>query len=195
MFWATVCSATPQITIRTEYYDVQGLTDSEIRANLDAHQRKTHGFGGHDGMTTSNFHWWASPPRVQGEIVYHMPHWTDEERAPATLREKWGRFIKALQIHEDGHRQIIENETIAIEQALLSADRSKQSRLSHDINILMGSFDRKQLDYDKETQHGKTQGAVFNSEGPPAISQDAKDARAEWERRHEALRRQQAKNQ
>ena len=26
--------ATPQITVRTEYYDVRGLTSAEIRANM-----------------------------------------------------------------------------------------------------------------------------------------------------------------
>jgi len=155
--------AQPAETVRYEYYDVHGLTAQDIRASLDDHQRHTHGFGGHDAMTSSKLYWTSGArASVRVDILYQLPKWVDSEQAPADLREAWHRFQKAILVHEDGHRQLIEEEVQAIEQMVLAAGPQPNGRLSHDVNILMGTFDKKQIEYDRVTQHGRTQGAVFN---------------------------------
>ncbi len=155
--------AQPQQTVRYEYYEVHGLTAAEIRKSLDEHQHRTHGFGGHDALTSSKLLWRGGPqPSVRADILYQLPKWVDGDQAPAELRETWKRFQKAILIHEDGHRQLIEDEVRAIEQMVIAAGPRPNRYLSRDVNVLMQSFDKKQQEYDKITWHGRTQGAVFN---------------------------------
>ncbi|HTL71318.1 MAG TPA: DUF922 domain-containing protein [Candidatus Eisenbacteria bacterium] len=179
-------SAQPQITVRTEYYDVTGLTDADIRASMDAHHKRTHGFGMHDAITDFDTKWTsAEPPSVVGSIVFRMPRWVDHDRAPAELQERWDKFVRALQTHEDGHRRIDEEEAAAAEQMLRTADRRSRT-FNRDMNLLYQAYWKKQLAYDKETEHGGKQGAVFVVTTVPAPKGPTTDeARQERRKKYE----------
>ena len=164
---ATAVWAAPQITISTEYYDVRGLTSAEIRANTQAHQKKTHNFGGCDALTEGKLRWVGEPPVVHMDIVYKMPRWVDYDQGSAELKARWDRYYKALQFHEEGHRRICEAEAQAAEQMMQTADRRSRT-FNRDMNILYQNYDKQQIAYDKETRHGQNQGVIFEvTEAPP----------------------------
>lgn len=160
---ASPLSAEPIETVKYEYYEVHGLTAKEIRENMNQHHKRAHGFGNHDANTLSNVNWrGGNPPTVTIVITFQMPKWVDYAKGPRDLQETWQRFEKNLQVHEDGHKQINEECARAVEQRILSEGPKPGRRFKHDVDEIFTLYSRKQIAYDKETQHGRTQGAVFN---------------------------------
>jgi len=155
--------AEPIETVKYEYYEVRGLTAREIRASMEEHHKRTHGFAGHDAKTLTNTNWSTGhPPTVTINIIFQMPQWVDQAAAPREVQEAWKRFEKAVQTHEDGHRKIAEECAKAVEARVLAEGPKPGRDLKHDVNNIFTLYNRKQISYDKETQHGKAQGAVLN---------------------------------
>ena len=40
------------------------------------------------------------------EVTTILPRWIDESEASKRLVERWTRYMAALQLHEDGHKEI-----------------------------------------------------------------------------------------
>ncbi len=176
---------------------MRGLTSAEIRANTEYHQKQTHNFGGCDALTEGNIRWVGEPPVVHMDIVYKMPRWVDYDHGSAELKARWDRYYKALQIHEDGHRRICEEEAQEAERMIQTADRRSRT-FNRDMNIFYQNYEKKQIAYDRETQHGQKQGVIFEvTEAPPKGMAQAQrqeeqrqkkereaKLREEWDRRY-----------
>lgn len=93
-----------------------------------------------------------------------LPEWVDVDRASVQARQEWQRFMTALEGHEEGHVEInikgvtdMKTAMLAMEKAstcddLLAGAREISSDYGEQIK-------QAHLDYDRDTQHGATQGA------------------------------------
>jgi predicted secreted Zn-dependent protease len=104
--------------------------------------------------------------QVTGSIKFIMPRWTGYSQGSPALKKKWDTMYEALQRHEDGH-------ALHGVKALKEVQRLKP-RLSHSAtcqNIardfsrraskIIENYKQKDIDYDRKTRHGITQGIIL----------------------------------
>ncbi len=94
-----------------------------------------------------------------------MPRWIDEAKAPADLRSRWTRYAAALKTHEEGHIQHGRELAQLLRERLLGFGNMACTQ-AHDIaqneyNRLYSNVKDRDKEYDRRTQHGSSQGAVF----------------------------------
>jgi predicted secreted Zn-dependent protease len=103
----------------------------------------------------------TGPVRTHVTVKIVLPHWVPV-RPP--LEAEWLRFSRALRSHEDGHRDIGVDAAREIAAALArlepqsSCDALEKVADSLGERLLQEARNRDKL-YDRETNHGQTQGA------------------------------------
>lgn len=160
------------VSTSTNYYEIRGSTEDDLRAQMDAL-----GPSGYDAYTSWLIRWTypdvttdvgcaAGPVKVSVLIVYTLPQWDAPPDAPTDLVEKWDAYVAALQLHEDGHKEIALDTGNEVLRALSdlpaypscealgrSADAAGES--------VLDKYRRQEVQYDQTTDHGATQGARF----------------------------------
>lgn len=162
--------------IPTQYYDAVGSTIDEIRASMTRARQDTF-LEGHPAVTLvkTNINFTtrqlvntckAVMTKFDLDITYVYPRWTSPQGVSSDLVAKWKSFVAALKIHEEGHAKI------EIERAnILMNELQKLSAypMCEDFNRAWRSkasafeVETKQIEarYDRDTQSGKLQGAIF----------------------------------
>lgn len=97
--------------------------------------------------------------------VIVRPDWVDAARAPREIAHDWPRFLAALLEHEMGHRRRARMQGVALWQSLLGLQAGSCEALemlvreTADRVIAEGEADQEA--YDRDTEHGIKQGAVW----------------------------------
>jgi predicted secreted Zn-dependent protease len=107
----------PNITIRTVYYEIKGLTFEALRTQmntlgpLDAREKR-HYDGRTDWFVRWNFRYKKNgnickitTANVDTSVIFTLPQWRKPPQVDSNLVNSWNKFITNLQIHEDGHKQ------------------------------------------------------------------------------------------
>lgn len=167
----------PAVSVKTTTYKVQGKSVSDLRARMmqdgpvDAQKRH------HPGFTTWRVNWIFGCGATGGEVrlerisvkvdvKYTLPEWEKPGDADPELAAKWQNYMLALRKHEDGHRDIGVRagrrilETLEQLPAAESCMKAGQAANESGQKILQ-SFRDEELEYDRTTRHGATQGAVL----------------------------------
>ena len=156
----------PNATIT--YYDITGSTASELRAQLDA--RGPVGYDGYKGDATTDWfiHWnWPgygsaacdlSAATISFDINVILPRWVPPGSASPDLIDKWSEYVRLLALHEKGHVDyVLENS-----QSIMDAIKGSTCGAADAAGTrILEQFRGHDIDYDAETRHGATQGAVF----------------------------------
>ena len=173
----TIAQNTPNVSIKTNYYDIQGSTAKQLRSQLNQ-------LGVVDPKTGKRFDgytswrvWWNYRYRPIGnqcqiaqvtvnvQVVYTMPRWNPSATASMDLRNRWNRYITALRLHEDGHKNHGVKAGQDILKTLNNLTTDSCQRIGDIANrkgdAIIKQYNLKDIDYDRLTQHGLTQGAVF----------------------------------
>ena len=155
-------------------YDVRGLTDRAIAASLAREARRVTGSrfrGRHDWRIRWEYRYAAddvagcaiTTSAVHLESTTVLPRWVDRVHADSDLITKWDRYIAALREHEEGHRDRAYRAAAEIQRALRRLRTSSCTLMAAEANRvaqdLLRRHRRQQADYDRETNHGATQGA------------------------------------
>ena len=153
-----------------EYYDVSGSTPDELRVSMNE-RRPTNPFDAHrafDAYTDWYISWdWPgygsnacnlAAALVTYEIQVILPGWQPPGNASPELITKWEKYIHSLVIHEQGHVDHIVNHYLDVETAIRNATCATAEAAAQRVLVDLRAFD---LSYDRETNHGETQGAVF----------------------------------
>jgi predicted secreted Zn-dependent protease len=180
----TNARADPQITERFEYYDVDGMTADEIRADLNRR-------GPTDSVERRHFdavtHWhvrWRYTYTQGGrsckiksvstvvQVTYLFPRLADPTSAPADLRLAFSQYLERLLVHEKGHAQNGIDIAARIEDRIRHLPPAATCTALGEIanesgHALIKEAIQRDVDYDAETQHGKTQGARFPRDNLP----------------------------
>jgi len=160
------------VTITASYYAIHGSTAQELREEMNRR-----GPGGYDAYTRW-FVKWSYPTETTGnacdtgpveasvEITYTMPEWDPPPNADAALVDRWTRYVAALQLHEDGHRDFgidaakdVLRAVSALPPYPTCADLNRAANAAAE--TVLDRFRAQEIDYDRTTSHGATQGARF----------------------------------
>lgn len=151
------------------YYDVEHEEGDSLRAVIgDASPIE----GGYHGYTKWNLKWsfsfdwddescWVSDVTVNMSATITLPElYTDDPSA----QRRFDRYIVALREHEEGHVDTARLAAEEIEEAVLNMDARPTCKiLGRDANALSQAIvkrgNQRDKDYDRRTDHGRTQGA------------------------------------
>jgi len=163
--------------VRVVYYDISGNTakalvhEMEVKGPLDKSGRR---FPAYTKWRVSwVFRYEYSPAScklteltalVEGAMT--LPHWVNGDSAPAALAKEWQNYVAALRVHENGHyAHGVEaaNEIRALASSIQPAENC--SVLSREVasqaQSILDKFRALDETYDRQTDHGQTQGAVL----------------------------------
>lgn len=170
--------AEPTIQVAVRHYSLVGTRASELRDQmnqqgpLDSLEERHY-----DARTDWSVRWSyhhavmgegcrVDTPTARVEVTMIYPQWDPPTATPQALVLEWQRYLAALQLHENGHR----DNAIAAGRDVLrvlnglptygscqaldrAADAATQGVIRH--------HNQQDLDYDRLTDHGYSQGAVF----------------------------------
>lgn len=165
----------PEVSVQTTHYEIEGSTVAELNAQMyllgpvDKSGRHNHAF------TDWNIRWTytckgssdeigVGSLEVKLKVKFTFPKWKDPPDADAVLVRKWNAYMKALQIHEDGHKDIgIEAANEVVQRVRDLGSYGSCQELGEAINsagqAVLEQHRAKDRIYDRETNHGLTQGA------------------------------------
>ena len=154
------------------WYDIEGDTEAELRAQLDVK-----GPEGHDAYTAWHVTWrfpftqtgegcTTGPVTTDVHINVTLPRWRGpaDERDPVVRR--WRRYLDALKEHESGHRETGFRAATDISDTLPGLPpkptcEAAEEAANATAREVLERYRTADTDYDEETRHGATQGAVF----------------------------------
>lgn len=157
-----------------EYFVVRGATIEQLRD--EANTRGPVGSSGHrvEANTRSRIAWRfkirqsasvCTVHDVQVDLAIRMilPKWERPADADPLLVAYWDRYLTALRLHEDGHRFRAEAAAWDVRRALMAASTpgscdNLRNRLDSKAKALLDDLKKRQVEYDRETGNGKTQG-------------------------------------
>ena len=154
-----------------EYYDVEGRDAGSLLASANA--RSGGGFHGAGSWYLSYQFRARSVPGGCGvgdlttklDLKVRLPRWSPPPDAAPGLVAGWQRYLSALSVHEAGHLQTGRDFETAFKRAaagVTAADcGSVGAALRARFDSLLEQARQRDRDYDAQTNHGATQGAVF----------------------------------
>ena len=168
--------ARPSISVKHSFYPVSGNTAGDLKE-----QMKRNGPGASkvwgDARTKWQVNWSYGLLPVPGgcrvhkvatsvHVTFTMPRWTTPAAGSPELREQWDKFMKALQRHEDGHKEHGIHAAQEIESGIAGLRPMRscgevQNAANTFADNIIEKYKRRDLYYDVLTLHGTTQGAVF----------------------------------
>jgi predicted secreted Zn-dependent protease len=151
------------------YYDVSGRTADEIRRSLEARQPRDPNDGARVAALSSwsmRWGWRAKPgggcdlsaPSVDFRAQTLLPRLVSERDLDADLRARWRAFLAAVHAHEARHVRYAYEHRRDVAAAIQASDcTSAQAAATAAVRAIA----QRDVDYDKATRHGTTEGAVF----------------------------------
>ncbi len=160
---------TPPADVKFDYYEVRGADfDSVLGSMMSGRQ-----FAGRTDWHLS----YRYQPRAEAgackadsvtttlALSMTLPHWSPPPGVPGDLIGRWERFMSALRMHEDGHVQDARTLESTAKRALLALSSANCAGLDAAMHArfdqLLEQGRARDREYDEQTGHGKTQGAVF----------------------------------
>jgi predicted secreted Zn-dependent protease len=178
MLSITALFASPIISEQTVYYKVVGENRSDLRKQLNELGPITKNER-YDAQVTWSISWtynWSAPANkksckidevhVIATIQMTLPQWEDELLFDIDLQSQWDDYLKNLITHEQGHVENGKKAAQEVEEVLLQVPEQYNcdllnSEIDRVANKIINTHNDWDVTYDKDTQHGKTQGAVF----------------------------------
>lgn len=174
---APVQDADVQVTQKTEYYEITGSTEADLRYQMNQKGIPWNDGRTYDALTSWQINWTYSYDcgkascsigsfNTEVQIVFRYPKWVQPPDASPSLISKWNVYMHNLTIHENGHRDLAvtaASEMTRAARVLPSApgldDLQKSLRTVTDVR--MAQLNADEINYDLITSHGALQGALF----------------------------------
>lgn len=159
----------------SESYPVEGATAAEVLSSMTARGPRSDGetfFGLTVAEIGLRYHTAAlaggcalTDVEVDLSLTVTLPDWAPGPSADPALVGSWGRFRRALAAHEGRHREIAEAGAQSMAGALGGLRRDScpavEAEAHRRLTRLEGDLAAAQRRYDAETDHGRTEGAVW----------------------------------
>lgn len=138
-------------------YDLQGTTLADVANEiaLKDEAAETEWFPQYSSTITGQQ---LASAEVTVRMRITMPRWPGYESAPAADRSEWDRFFAALQMHEQGHVDLVFQYLSNIDDRLVGQSPTAASEAWDNILAALKSASDS---YDRETNHGRTQGTII----------------------------------
>lgn len=155
------------------YYEISGETVDELRASIQANSTAN----GFDAYTGWNINWTfdmipaggacaLDNVQVYVSVRIDFPELVDEEDTPDDVVERWDAYAEVLMEHEQGHVANGEQAAEEIDEALSEFEidggcGSIEAQANDHAMTFIRAANERDLEYDRVTDHGATQGARF----------------------------------
>lgn len=160
--------------VETVYYSIYGSSYEELSQQMA--QKGPRGFSAYTSSslkynyrtTSAGSACRIAQINVDYVLTYTMPQWEAPDSAPPALIDWWGKFYTALLSHEENHGRIADQRYSAIRTKLSSLGTRPSCAefgplLTQEYNVISQEFAAKQAEYDRLTQHGRTEMPSFYS--------------------------------
>src|SRR2546427_10975118 len=172
---AALARATPHalIAAREQYYDIDGSSAGALRNQINRLGPKDESGESKDALTVWSVESaYAAAQRgdscvlrdvkVTLDVSVTLPRWKPPATATPELLKTWQAYLKAVRLHEAGHRTIAERNAREVMAALTPLRGTNCDKLSGEATRLAEQIvaDGRARDrsYDLPTKHGQTQG-------------------------------------
>lgn len=164
------------VEIEHEDYTIQGSSAETLEGELARLGPKDQE-GSHHAYTRWSLRWSypyerssgrcsTGPVKVSVTVTFVMPKWSPPADAPAELVARWEKYQKALELHENGHKEHGLGAAREVREKLRGLDSepdcdAMNRTANAAANRVVDDFKAKDKEYDRRTRHGATQGARF----------------------------------
>ena len=159
------------------WYDIEGDTEAELRASLDVTGPEDTGGQRHDAYTAWHVTWrfpfsrsdegcTTGPVTTDVHITVTLPRWKGPADETDPVVRHWRLYLDALKVHESGHRETGFSAATDIAEALpvlppKPTCEEAEEAANGAAREVLERYRKLDTDYDSQTRHGATQGAVF----------------------------------
>lgn len=152
-----------------QYYDVSGRSVAEIRAAINRVRPRDP----NDGLAVDALNHWYMSWRVPGDgrggcvlarteirftATLRIPRLVDLARTPRAVVVRWQTYMAALERHEAGHLRHAYENIGSVLRAIRAGNCATANEAGRAAIRVLARWD---VDYDRATRHGLTQGAHF----------------------------------
>jgi len=172
---AALARAAPRATIaaREQYYDIDGSSAGALRNQINRLGPKDESGESKDALTVWSVESaYAAAQRgdscvlrdvkVTLNVAVTLPRWKPPATATAQLVRTWQAYLKAVRLHEAGHRTIAERNAREVMAALTPLRGTNCDKLlseaSNTVERIVADGRARNRAYDVQTRHGQTQG-------------------------------------
>lgn len=168
--------AEPTVTREVKTYEVRGDTPAKLRTDINAKRPPGPNGRRFDAYTTWYVRWeFSYAPRGGRCAITQAETWAHVEitmpklarkGAPAEVAKGFEAYLKRLLEHEEGHAGNGVDVARKIERAILATPPAKtcaatSAAASARAEDLLAKAQARDVEYDRETKHGATQGARY----------------------------------
>lgn len=165
-----------QVERNDRQYAVRGATLEQLRADLKANGVADDAGQFYSGVATTGLGYTyqfreqpggcgVADVRVLLQVSLTTPAWQGRWTSGPALAATWDRYVSALQVHEDGHinlaRQAADRLGAKVEALSAPGCPALEARAKALRDEAMEALKQAHADYDRATDHGRTQGAVL----------------------------------
>jgi len=174
---ATAAAAARASIVATEqYYDIDGSSAGALRDQINRLGPKDESGKSRDALTVWSIEWhYTATSRPDGcvlrdvkvslNVAVTLPRWKPPATASAEVVKAWQSYVKAVRVHEAGHRAIAERNARDVFAALTPLRGMNCDLLldeaSRTAERIVADGRARNRAYDLETKHGQTQGVVL----------------------------------
>ena len=161
------------ISAREQYYDIDGSSAGALRNQIRRLGPKDESGKSQDALTVWNLEWSYGTlqrgdscvlrdVKVTLDVSVTLPRWKPPATASPGLLKTWQAYLKAVRLHEAGHRTIAERNAREVMAALTPLRGTNCDKLSGEATRLaeqiVADGRARNRAYDVQTKHGQTQG-------------------------------------
>jgi len=172
---AALARATPRALVAAseQYYDIDGSSAGALRNQISRLGPRDESGKSQDALTVWSIEWGYGTiqrgdscvlrdVKVTLNVAVTLPRWKPPATATAELRKTWQAYLKAVRLHEAGHRTIAERNAREVMAALTPLRGTNCDKLSDEATRtaerIVADGRARNRAYDVQTQHGQTQG-------------------------------------
>src|SRR3989442_1441499 len=171
--YTTLFRSRAAITAREQYYDIDGSSAGALRNQISRLGPKDESGTSHDALTVWSLEWtYGTAQRADScalrdvkvtlNVSVTLPRWKPPPTATAELLKTWQAYLKAVRLHEAGHRTIAERNAREVMAALTALRGASCQRLSDEATRtaeqIVADGRARNRAYDVQTRHGQAQG-------------------------------------
>jgi len=166
----------PSMVATEQYYDIDGSSAGALRDQINRLGPKDESGKSRDALTVWSIEWsYAATSRPDGcvlrdvkvtlNVAVTLPRWKPPATATPEVVKSWQAYLRAVRLHEAGHRAIAERNAREVFAALTPLRGMNCDLLSDEASRtaerLVADGRARNRAYDVETKHGQTQGVVL----------------------------------
>lgn len=161
----------------SRYYSISGNSESQLRDEMNKNRLTCEDAVTFDACTDWYIKWSYPRKIVDGkcytgsvtisvDVKFTYPQWNVNNEVSSDLKDKWAKFVDALKLHENRHKEHAVNGGKQIREILNSLQGySTCQELDNVVNQkgqdMLSKIRENDRAYDSQTNHGETEGAKF----------------------------------